>query len=247
MKRRSRDCGSRILSKVTNSHSTNKGPCHLGQHRHNDPVVTSQEDDSTEGSNGRHHWHLRKHLSSNLHDIQCKPQNYNKQPRASKVIGTAVSQSATPSKHQSTHLLSNLDGQLTNIPYTMCTATAFKCHTCQHRWLTIITPCGPGMGFDNCPRHAFNGETTFFGGPKFCWAPIHCCPVCGKGNHYDGNRTRMILRNGTDAYGAGGAYAGGGEYTYSRYEYGAGSGYPRRSYGGGYAPRRTEPMCCVVM
>jgi hypothetical protein len=128
----------------------------------------------------------------------------------------------------------------------MCTATAFKSHTCSHKWLTINLPCGPGMGFDNCLRHAFSGQTGIFGGPKFIPAPAHSCPTCNKKDQYDGNKTRMVLRR-MDMFGTGywngGNIGGLGGYANDGCGYRSGYG---RAYGTGNGG--TQPIiCCAVM
>ena len=188
---------------------------------------------------------LKVYLSSSFAQSDKPRYAHNQQLGSSAFIRTTASRAAAGGIETSTQFSPSPKPKVSSIPHTMCRASAFKSHGCQHRWLTITMPCSPGTGFDNCPRHTFNSETAFFGGPKFCWAPIHCCPVCGKRNQYDGNRTRMILKNRTDVSGAGGACASGGDYTYSQDEYGVGRKSSRR---GGYGrSRRAEAVCCVVM
>jgi hypothetical protein len=123
----------------------------------------------------------------------------------------------------------------------MCTATAFKSHTCPHKWLTITLPCGPGMGFDTCARHTYTGQTSLCGGPRFIPAPAHSCPTCNKKDQYDGNKTRMVLKDQTQ-FGTGYWYGGAGG------GYGPNGGYGTNGfgYGGGYAGR-VPVVCCVVM
>jgi len=114
----------------------------------------------------------------------------------------------------------------------MCTATAFKSATCLHKWLTVTLPCGPGMGFDHYARHTFTGPTSICGGPRYISAPAYSCPTCNKKDQYDGNKTRMVLRDQTP-FGIGYGYGGAGR---------------EHGYWGGYRGMAAAPVvCCVVM
>jgi hypothetical protein len=114
----------------------------------------------------------------------------------------------------------------------MCIATVFKSATCLHKWLTITLPCGPGMGFDHCARHTFTGPTSICGGPRYILAPAYSCPTCNKKDQYDGNKTRMVLRDQTPI-GIGYGYGGAGR---------------EHGYWGGYRGMAAVPVvCCVVM
>ena len=105
----------------------------------------------------------------------------------------------------SQNLLSKLSSEI-----TMCRAAAYKSSTCPHRWLTVTSPCGPGMGFDSAHGHSFTGETALFGGPRFLEAPAHTCPHCNKKDQYDPNLTRLVTGNaGCCGYDYGYGYGGG--------------------------------------
>lgn len=150
--------------------------------------------------------------------------------------GRATAAGLPSTSHQATPVAENiyhLD--------TMCTAAAFKSFTCPHKWLTITVPCGPGVGFDTCAHHAFSGQTSIFGGPKFIPAPAHSCPMCDKKDHYDGNRTRMVLR-GQDMFGSQWHCGGNrGRGPYYRDGDACQSGY------GAASPAGPPIICCTVM
>jgi len=50
----------------------------------------------------------------------------------------------------------------------MCLAEFYKDPLCGHRWMHIATPCGPGMGFNNCPSF-FENDLDYL--PPDIYAP----------------------------------------------------------------------------
>lgn len=74
----------------------------------------------------------------------------------------------------------------------MCIPRLFTSPVCKHIWLAIQTPCGPGMGFDNCPLFTRHG--TILDWPDPARLPITECPVCGtRRGVYDMNMVRMVV------------------------------------------------------
>ncbi len=49
--------------------------------------------------------------------------------------------------------------------------------TCGHAWMSILTPCSPGKGFDNCPL--FTDKGTILSWPKPVKVHRCKCPRCG--------------------------------------------------------------------
>lgn len=81
----------------------------------------------------------------------------------------------------------------------MCKTQGWKSLVCNHRWLTITSPCGPERGFDNCCYLV--GEKTALGCVSWFPATVSTCPVCAMKEQYDGNKVRMVMGTRKGAFG----------------------------------------------
>ena len=84
----------------------------------------------------------------------------------------------------------------------MCYAQGYKSSTCGHKWLTITRHCtsnrdanGAIVGFNALGFHEFLPESrTIFGSPQYLIAAANSCPKCDRQDQYDGNVTRMVIK-----------------------------------------------------
>ena len=142
-----------------------------------------------------------------------------------------------------------------NIAKTMCQTEGFKSHTCQHKWMTIVSPCKPGAGFSTNNYHQYTRARPGPLAAKFISAAANSCPSCDKKGEYDGNVTRMVSDQKDQWGGLGNGYSmtdGQGNVL----PYGQGNGTPMPShYGYKYTScgtvRVSQPGtsmgCCNVM
>jgi hypothetical protein len=143
----------------------------------------------------------------------------------------------------------------------MCQTESFKSCICSHKWMTIVSICEPGAGFNRYERHQFTKTRK---GPlqsRFVSAGAHTCPSCDKKGNYDGNLTRIVLEKGQASGNLGNGYdmtdgrgnvipvGGHGD---AQYPSGYGNGSPGYTINGVAAPNQTRPssaqvVCCLVM
>lgn len=90
----------------------------------------------------------------------------------------------------------------------MCRTVLYKSQNkkegCNHRWLVIDQPCGPGRGFSNCAIFK-DRQDTLAPAPRGYWASKDKCPWHGLKGNYDFNRIRVIEKIDYHMFGALGA------------------------------------------
>ncbi|KAG6087014.1 hypothetical protein E4U15_000195 [Claviceps sp. LM218 group G6] len=81
----------------------------------------------------------------------------------------------------------------------MCQVTYFHHQKCQHKWAIISRPCGPSLGFSNCPSFLHGEAGPIKETPKIYKTRSRICPQCLKEEYrigYDRNLVRMVERMG---------------------------------------------------
>lgn len=125
------------------------------------------------------HWYTSVHTSVPL-EGQCFPA-HETTSETLRILLLPVSH-LTSHNHTRTHCYHNLS-------HEMCTYNIYISKTCSHRWVAIVTPCGPGKGIGNC-------DTV-----KKMNKPLHLyrttkehCPRHQYGYIYDYGKFRMITK-----------------------------------------------------